>query len=174
MIQFNCPSCKSTCSVDDKFAKRKLKCPKCAARVLHVKDSEVQLLTPGTPPTEAAAPSVTAPVASGPPVPSDATPVATAVVPHAVGEFVRQSEDKQNTMIVIGLAALFTIVLSAVGLITGVPLLAVAPFGVALTAAAIWLLIRRKQMLAKLEAKSKSSSSGSSSAGTATEPIAKQ
>jgi hypothetical protein len=143
--------------VDDKFAKRKLKCPKCGARVLHLKDSEVQLLTPGTPPTEAMAPSVTAPVASGPPVPSDATPVATAVVPHAVGEFVKQSEDKQNTMIIVGLVALFTIALSAVGLITSVPLLAVAPFGVALTAAAVWLLVRRKQMLAKLEAKSRAS-----------------
>jgi hypothetical protein len=44
-----------------------------------------------------------------------------------------------------------------VGLITGIPLLAVAPFGVALTAAAVWLLIRRKQMLAKLQAKSASS-----------------
>src|SRR6185369_244172 len=157
MIQFACPSCKSTCSVDDKFSKRKIKCPKCGARVLHLKDSEVQLLTPGTPPTEAAAPAVAAPLASAPPQPSDATPVATAVVPHAVGEFVKQSEDKQNTMIIIGLVALFTIVLSAVGLITGIPLLAVAPFGVALTAAAVWLLIRRKQMLAKLQAKSTSS-----------------
>ena len=169
MIQFSCPSCKSTCSVDDKFSKRKIKCPKCGARVLHVKDSEVQLLTPGSPPTELAAPAVTAPVASPPPI-GDATPVATAVVPHAVGEFVKQSEDKQNTMIIVGLVGLFTVVLSGIGLIMSIPLLAVTPFGIALTAAAIWLLIRRKQLQdkqAKLEAKS------SSSTGTATEPIAK-
>jgi hypothetical protein len=158
--------------VDDKFSKRKIKCPKCGARVLHVKDSEVQLLTPGTPPTEAAARSVAAPVASGPPLPSDATPVATAVVPHAVGEFVRQSEDKQNTMIIVGLVALFALVLSGIGLTMSIPLLAVAPLGVALTAAAVWLLIRRKQMLAKLAAKSSSSSGGS--VGTATEPMPKK
>jgi flagellar biosynthesis component FlhA len=93
------------------------------------------------------------------------------VVPHAVGEFVKQTEDKQNTMIIVGLVALFTIVLSAVGLITGVPLLAVAPFGIALTAAAIWLVIRRKQLQtrqAELDAKS-----AAKTAGTATEPIAK-
>jgi hypothetical protein len=171
VIQFTCPSCKSTCAVDDKFSKRKIKCPKCGARVLHLKDSEVQLLTPGTPPTEAAAPAVTAPVASGPPQPGEATPVATAVVPHAVGDFVRQSEDKQNTMIIVGLVALFTLVLSGIGLVMSVPLLAVTPIGIALTAAAVWLLVRRKQLLSKLEAKSSSTSHGS---GTATEPIAKK
>ena len=153
MIQFACPSCKAICSVDDKFAKRKIKCPKCGARVLHLKDAEVQLLTAGSLPTEAAAPAVTAPLASGPPLPSDATPVATAVVP-AVSEFVRQSESKQNTMVVIALVVLFTLVLSGIGLVMGIPLLAVTPIGVALTAAAAWLLIRRKKMLAKLASKS--------------------
>ena len=157
--------------MDDKFAKRKIKCPKCGARVLHVKDAEVTLLTAGALPTEAMAPAVTAPVASAPPQPGEATPVATAVVPHAVGQFVKQSEDKQNTMIIVGLIGLFTVVLSGIGLIMSIPLLAVTPFGVALTAAAIWLLVRRKQLQerqAKLEAKS------ASSAGTATEPIAKK
>ena len=168
MIQFTCPSCKSTCSVDDKFAKRKIKCPKCGARVLHVKDSEVTLLTAGALPTEAMAPAVTAPVASAPPQPSDATPVATAVVPHAVGEFVKQSEDKQNTMIVVGLVGLFTVVLSGIGLVMSIPLLAVTPFGIALTAAAVWLLVRRKQLQdkqARLESKG---------AGAATEAIPKK
>ena len=154
MIQFACPTCKATCSVDDKFAKRKVKCPKCGARVLHLKDAEVQLLTPGSPPTEAAAPAVTAPLASAPPQPSDATPVATAAVPHAVGEFVKQSESKQNTMVVVALGVLFTLVLSGIGLTMGIPLLAVTPIGIALTGAAVWLLVRRKKMLAKLESKS--------------------
>lgn len=167
MIQFTCPSCKSTCSVDDKFAKRKIKCPKCGARVLHVKDSEVTLLTAGALPTEPAAPAVTAPLAS-PPVPSEATPVATAVVPHAVGEFVKQTEDKQNTMIIVGLVGLFTVVLSGIGLVMSIPLLAVTPFGIALTAAAVWLVVRRKQLQtrqAQLEAKG---------AGAATEAIPKK
>ena len=154
MIQFACPTCKATCSVDDKFAKRKVKCPKCGARVLHVKDSEVQLLTAGSPPTELAAPAVTAPLAPNPPQPSDATPVATAVMPHAVGEFVKQSESKQNTMVIVALVAVFTVVLSGIGLTMGIPLLAVTPMGIALTAAVIWLVIRRKQMLAKLQKKS--------------------
>ena len=48
MIQFACPSCSSTCSVDDKFSGRKQKCPKCGARVLHLKDREVKLLTAGS------------------------------------------------------------------------------------------------------------------------------
>jgi DNA-directed RNA polymerase subunit RPC12/RpoP len=150
VIQFACPTCKATCSVDDKFAKRKVKCPKCGARVLHVKDSEVQLLTPGSPPTEVAAPAVTAPLASAPPQPSDATPVATAVV----GEFVKQSESKQNTMVVVALVVLFTVVLSGIGLTMGIPLLAVTPIGVALTAAVVWLVVRRKKMLAKLQSRS--------------------
>ena len=168
MIQFTCPSCKSTCSVDDKFAKRKIKCPKCGARVLHVKDSEVTLLTAGALPTEPMAPAVTAPLASAPPQPGDATPVATAVVPHAVGEFVKQSEDKQNTMIIVGLIGLFTVVLSGIGLVMSIPLLAVTPFGIALTAAAVWLVVRRKQLQekqARLEAKG---------AGAATEAISKK
>jgi hypothetical protein len=167
MIQFACPSCKGTCSVDDKLAKRKLKCPKCGARVLHIKDSEVTLLTAGALPTEAMAPAVQAPVATSSP-PGDATPVATAVVPHAVGEFVKQSEDKQNTMIIVGLVGLFTLVLSGVGLVTSTPLLTVTPFGIALTAAAVWLLVRRKQLQARqaqLEAKS---------AGAATDLIPKK
>ena len=163
MIQFACPSCKSTCSVDDKFAKRKARCPKCGARVLHLQGSNVQLLTPGSPPTEVAAPAVTAPVASSPP--GDATPMATAVVPHAVGEFVRQSESKQNTMVIVGLVVLFTVVLSGGGVMMGIPLLAVTPIGIALVAAAVWLLIRRKKLQAKLEAKS--------SHGSSTEPISK-
>jgi hypothetical protein len=85
-----------------------------------------------------------------------------------VGEFVKQSEDKQNTMIIVGLIGLFTVVLSGIGLVMSIPLLAVTPFGIALTAAAVWLLVRRKQLQsrqARLEAKG---------AGAATEAIPKK
>jgi len=147
LIQFACPSCKATCSVDDKFKGRKIKCPKCGARVVHVKDSQVELLTAGTPPAPNAAPAAP-PVdaAETVPMPSDATPVATAVVPHLVGEFVQQSESKQNVLIVGGLVALFTAVLVVLGIILDKPLLVVTPIGVALTIAAVWLWMRKKKL----------------------------
>jgi hypothetical protein len=149
VIQFACPSCHSTCSVDDKFKGRKIKCPKCGARVVHVKDAEVRLLTAGSVPAPgAAAPSpAPAPVAvpaDGPP--SELTPVATAVVPHIVGEFVKQNESKQNTYIIGGLIGVFAAALSILGIIVNVPLLAVTPVGVALSILAVWLWLRKKKL----------------------------
>lgn len=137
MIQFACPSCKAACSVDDKFAGRKIRCPKCGARVVHVRESHVELLSAGT---------VAPPAGLG-----EATPVATAAVPHFVGEFVRQSESRQNAMVIVGVVGLLAIVLSACGLLMGVWLLAVTPIAIALTAGAVWLLLRRKQMEAQLQ-----------------------
>jgi hypothetical protein len=164
LIQFACPSCTSTCSVDDKYKGRKIKCPRCGARVVHVKDAQVQLLTPGTPPTTAA-PAAPDPVSVAPteavPVPSDVTPVATAVVPHIVGEFVQRSESKQNLYIVGGLLGLFTAVLVVLGIILDVKLLVVTPVGVTLTIAAVWLWTRKKKLekqaagMAKTEASPK-------------------
>ena len=148
MIQFACPSCKGTCAVDDKFNGRKLKCPKCGARVIHVRGAEVKLLTAGTvpAPSSSAAP---APVPAPPPadlVPGDATPVATAVVPHLVGEFVQQNESKQNTYIIAGLIAVFAASLSILGIVVDVPLRAVTPVGLALSIAAVWLWLRKKKL----------------------------
>ncbi len=135
--------------MDDKFKGRKIKCPKCGARVVHVKDAHVELLTPGTPPAPGAAPAPS-PMASAPteaiPVPSDATPVATAVVPHLVGEFVQQKESKQNFLIAAGLLGLFTVVLSVLGIVLDVKLLVVTPIAVALTVAAVWLWMRKKKL----------------------------
>ena len=146
MIQFACPSCKSTCSVDDKFKGRKIKCPKCGARVVHVQGAEVRLLTAGTAPA-AAAPTAAAPApAPADASPTDLTPVATAVVPHLVGEFVRQNESKQNTWIIGGLIGLFAASLSILGIIVNVPLLAVTPVGVALSMLAGWLWLRKKKL----------------------------
>ena len=148
MIQFACPSCKSTCSVGDQFKGRKIKCPKCGARVVHVKDAEVRLLTAGiVPPPGAPGPSPAPPPADAPP--GDATPVATAVVPHLVGEFVRQNESKQNTWIIGGLIGVFAASLSILGIIVNVPLLAVTPVGVALSILAVWLWLRKKKLEAK-------------------------
>ena len=134
--------------MDDKFRGRKIKCPKCGARVVHVKDAHVELLTAGTPPAAGAAPA--AALAAAPteaiPVPSDATPVATAVVPHLVGEFVQQKESKQNLLLAGGLLGLFTVVLSVLGIVLDVKLLVVTPIGVALTIAAVWLWMRKKKL----------------------------
>ncbi|MBI3854438.1 MAG: hypothetical protein HY293_01975 [Planctomycetes bacterium] len=153
MIQFTCPSCKGGCSVDDKFTKRKMRCPRCGARVLHVEGSQVQLLTPGTPPAPGAPPAPAPPPPPAGAPPGDATPIATAAVPHAVGEFVRQSESQQNTMVVIGLGVLFTLVLSGGGLMLHIPLLAALPICVALVAATVWLLLRRKRLQSQLKPK---------------------
>jgi hypothetical protein len=138
--------------VDDKFQGRKIKCPKCGARVVHVKDAHVELLTPGTPPAPSAAPAAAAPspapapTTEAVPVPSDATPVATAVVPHLVGEFVEQKESKQNFLIGAGFLGLFTVVLSVLGIVLDVKLLVVTPIAVALSVAAVWLWMRKKKL----------------------------
>jgi hypothetical protein len=160
LIQFACPSCKASCSVDDKFKGRKIKCPKCGARVVHVKDSHVELLTAGTPPAPSAAPAAPDQVASAPtePVPTEATPVATAVVPHLVKELVQQPESRQNLYIGAGLLGLFTAVLTVLGVVLDVKLLVVTPLAIALSIVAVWLWTRKKKLekkaagLAKTEA----------------------
>lgn len=165
LIQFACPSCKSTCSVDDKFKGRKIKCPRCGARVVHVRDNHVELLTAGSPlPASPPPPAAGMPPAADPP--GEATPVATAVVPHLVGEFVRQDESKQNTYIVGGLIALFAASLSILGIVMDLPLLAVMPVGIALSIAAVWLWLRKKKHAEELEAKLRG--------GTKTEPAPKR
>jgi DNA-directed RNA polymerase subunit RPC12/RpoP len=148
LIQFACPSCKATCSVDDKFKGRKIKCPKCGARVVHVKDNQVELLTAGKPPDPLAAPAAPDPISSAPtePVPTEATPVATAVVPHLVKELVQQPESKQNLYIAAGLLGLFTAVLTVLGIVLDVKLLVVAPIALALSVVAVWLWMRKKKL----------------------------
>ena len=143
MIQFHCPSCKSACSVDDKFAGRKLKCPKCGARVLHSKDGGVTLLTAGSAlPPKPAAPS-TATDATQPM--SDVTPLATAVLPHSVGDLVNSSESKQNFYVGAGLLLFFAIAAVGLGIILGQKLLILTPIAVVLLAvgAYLWLHIRK-------------------------------
>jgi hypothetical protein len=148
VIQFSCPSCSSTCSVDDRFAGRKLKCPKCGARVLHVKDREVQLLTAGS-----AIPSKPPAPAGGSPVPQDLTPVATAVLPHSIGELVGQSESRQNLYVGAGLLGLFAIVAIFLGLALGVRLLVVAPIAVVLSALGIYLWLHTRKLKSRLSKK---------------------
>lgn len=149
MIQFACPSCKSTCSVGDQFAKRKLKCPKCGARVLHREGTRVELLTPGkelppAPPGPAPAGAATQPL-------TDGTPVATAVLPHSMGEFISESESKQNLHIIAGLLGLFAVLLIILGIVLGLRLLVVAPIAVVLSVAGIFLWLHTKKLKQQLE-----------------------
>ncbi|HLY72898.1 MAG TPA: hypothetical protein VKU80_02170 [Planctomycetota bacterium] len=148
MIQFSCPSCSSTCSVDDRFAGRKLKCPKCGARVLHVKDREVQLLTAGS-----AIPSKPLEPTGAAPPPQDVTPVATAALPHSIGELVGQSESRQNLYVGAGLLALFATVAVILGIALGVRLLVVAPIAVVLSAVGIYLWFHTRKLKSRLTKK---------------------
>jgi len=150
VIQFACPSCSSTCSVDDKFAGRKLKCPKCGARVVHVKDREVKLLTAGSalPPKPATAAASAATDATQPM--SDVTPLATAVLPHSVGELVNASESKQNFYVGVGLLLFFAIVAVALGIILGQKLLILTPIAVVLLAVGIYLWLHIRKLKSRL------------------------
>jgi hypothetical protein len=148
VIQFACPSCSSTCGVDDRFKGRKLRCPKCGARVLHIADNRVELLSGGTAPAPA---PTTAPATPGAPPPQDVTPLATAVMPHSMGELINESESKQNFHIGIGLLVLFAVAAVVLGFVLGLKLLVVAPFAVLLSAAGIYLWLHTRKLKHRLE-----------------------
>lgn len=146
MIQFVCPSCSSTCSVDDRFSGRKLKCPKCGARVLHLKDREVKLLTAGS----ALPPKPASPPVPGAPPLTDATPEATAVLPHSVTELVTKSESKQNLYVGAGLLGFFSLIGIILGFVLSIKLLIVLPIAVDLTAVGIYLWLHTRKLKARL------------------------
>jgi DNA-directed RNA polymerase subunit RPC12/RpoP len=148
VIQFTCPSCKSACSVDDKFAGRKLKCPKCGARVLHSKEGGVTLLTAGSalppkPAASSAATDATQPM-------TDVTPLATAVLPHSVGDLVNASESKQNFYVGAGLLLFFAIVAVGLGIILGQKLLILTPIAVVLIAVGVYLWMHIRKLKSRL------------------------
>lgn len=151
MIQFVCPSCSSTCSVDDRFSGRKLKCPKCGARVLHLKDREVKLLTAGS----ALPPKPASPPVPGAPPLTDATPEATAVLPHSVTELVTKSESKQNLYVGAGLLGFFSLIGIILGFVLSIKLLIVLPIAVDLTAVGIYLWLHTKKLRQKIDARKK-------------------
>jgi Flp pilus assembly protein TadB len=135
------------CSVDDRFAGRKLKCPKCGARVRHHKDRPIELLTAGsTIPPKASAPASERP-------PGDVTPVATEVLPHSIGELVGQSESRQNLYVGAGLLGLFALVAILLGVALGVRLLIFAPIAVVLSAVGIFLWLHTRKLKRRLSRK---------------------
>jgi|SRR5581483_116213 len=148
MIQFACPSCSATCSVDDKHRGRKIKCPKCGARVLHREGVRVELLTAGSPPPPKAAPSASAPAEA---MPSDVTPLATAVLPHSVGQLMDESESKQNRHIIAALLVLFAIVAVILGFVLGLKLLVVGPIAALLSAAGLYLWLHTRKIRRRIE-----------------------
>jgi hypothetical protein len=178
VIKFTCPSCKTGCSVDDRFSNRKLKCPTCGARVLHLGDSRVELLTAGAVvPPKPAAPSAAAtdvaPASAAPPKPAapsgeatdvmpksvaplppspptdELTPLATAV-PHSLGELVGASESRQNFYVGVGLLVFFSLVLIVLGFIVGSRLLVVIPIAVLLSAAGLYLWMHTQKLKKRL------------------------
>jgi hypothetical protein len=63
-----------------------------------------------------------------------------------------QSESKQNTLVLWGIVGFLAIVLCGVGIAIGEGMLIVAPPGVALTAAFVWLVFRYQRRWAKARA----------------------
>jgi uncharacterized membrane protein len=110
--------------------------------VVHVKDREVKLLTPGSalPPK----PSSTSQEATQPL--SDVTPIATAVLPHSVTELVTASESKQNLYIGAGLLLLFAVVSVILGFVLSMKVLIFAPFAVVLSAVGIYLWLHMQKI----------------------------
>jgi len=158
MIKFVCPSCNAGCSVDDKFAKRKLKCPTCGARVLHLGENRVELLTAGAAvPAKPSATAIAASAAETQPVSpsiSDVTPLATAV-PHSVTELVGASESKQNLYVGGGLLVFFCLVGILLGFIMSSKILIVAPIAVLLSAVGIALWLHTQKIKKRLAERQK-------------------
>ncbi|HZE97954.1 MAG TPA: hypothetical protein VE981_13075 [Planctomycetota bacterium] len=141
MIRFACPTCASTCSVDDKLSGRKIKCPKCGARVIHVRGAEVRLLSAGV------APAAKPAAAAGPSAPAS--------VPHSVTDFVKASESKQNLYIGVGLLLLFAAIFTILGIILNLKLLALIPITIVLVLAGIGLWLHTRKLRQRLEEKEK-------------------
>src|SRR5262249_36809774 len=120
--------------------------------------ARVELLSAGTAPPPAP-PSPTSPAVTAAPAPAEHTPVATAVLPHSVGEFVGQSETKQNLTIVAALVVRVSIIVMALGLFLGLRLLVVSPIAVLLTTAGIYLWLHTRKLKRRLEEKSPPASS---------------
>lgn len=77
-------------------------------------------------------------------------------MPHSVGEFVGQSESKQNVMIVGGLIGVFAAILCILGIAFDLPILAVSPIAAVLTIAAVWLWMRKRKLERKIAEKTQS------------------
>lgn len=145
MITFTCPSCQGKCQVGDEFNGRKMRCPKCGARVRHHKDGSVEILTVGAPP----------PAPSGAPAapPPEAKHESTAVLAAVADKLLAQGEEKQNIWITWGIVGFLAAVLCVLGLTLGYPILAAAPPALALVAAFIWLYLRVQKRESALRSK---------------------
>jgi Flp pilus assembly protein TadB len=76
--------------------------------------------------------------------------VATAPVPHSVGELVEQSESRQNLYVGAGLLAFFSLLAVILGLALGVRLLVVVPIAVVLSAVGIYLWLHTRKLKRQL------------------------
>jgi len=157
MITFTCPSCRGKCQVGDEFSGRKMRCPKCGARVRHHKDGSVEILTIGAPPPapsgtgHAEASALGADAKAAPP--PDAKHESTAVLAAVADKLLSQGEEKQNIWITWGIVGFLAAVLCVLGLTFGSPVLAAAPPALALLAAFVWLYLRVQKREAALRSK---------------------
>ena len=181
MITFTCPACKAVCSLGDEFAGRKMKCPKCRTRIRHHKDGPIEVLSMGEvpppsapiPPSIATQTTTAAPAAPGAPSGEKGSTVDIPVVPDMVKKLVSQSESKQNTIVIAGVIGFFCLALSAIGLLTKEPILAIAPIALGLASAFVWLFIRVKRREAFLAKPAAPRTKPGDAPGDKTEPIAK-
>jgi DNA-directed RNA polymerase subunit RPC12/RpoP len=111
-LTFKCPTCAAECTVDDKFKGRKLRCPKCKCKVLHLPDGRMEVLKPGQPLPASAQAAPGAQEESTAAIPFDALPGTDAAAPPqkaGFSWFTSQSESRQNAVI-LGAIALVAIV----------------------------------------------------------------
>ena len=153
MLNFQCPSCQSKCSVDDQFRGRKLKCPKCRTRIRHHLDGTIELLSLGDPPPPASAgsPGAGKPTTRAVPVQESAPPPPVAAV---VNKFTSQSESKQNKMILWGIGAILGLAILAYSLINNDMLVLVGAIALVLVCAFGFLFVRNQALQIKAAAAS--------------------
>lgn len=166
MLEFQCPSCQAKCSVEDTFRGRKLRCPKCGTRIRHHLDGTMELLSVGeaapapapaawqalSEPESAAAPPSPAPPAAeaaGVAAPSAPAPAAPAPATGLVTKLTRQSESRQNTIVLtaVGVALVAAVVLA--GLLMKDLTLAVGALAAGFAAATAVLYVRTRRKAAR-------------------------
>jgi DNA-directed RNA polymerase subunit RPC12/RpoP len=176
MVTLICPTCEAKCAVDAPERKKKVKCPKCGARIMRHPDGKLELLTPGVKP-EAPAPLMPSTLnlpplpgeAAPPPAPGPQTldlpsaparsadppppaPAEAAVKSTGLFEkFVKQDEQSQTQWVIWGGGGVILSAVAVTGLLLKEPAIAVTPLAIGLTAAAFGLYRRMKRRRGEVE-----------------------
>jgi DNA-directed RNA polymerase subunit RPC12/RpoP len=179
MVTLICPTCEAKCAVDAPEQKKKVKCPKCGARIMRHPDGKLELLTPGVKPEAPAAPppapivpstlnlpplpgEVAPPPASAPatldlppnPALSAPPPPPAEAVVKSTGlfeKFAKQDEKSQMQWVIWGGGGVILAAVAGTGLLLKEPAIAVTPLAIGLTAAAIGLYQRMRRRRSEVE-----------------------